>query len=117
MTSKAEREAKRLADFNQPGLGSEGSRRTGASRGGVKEGTTKVGGLAAKLDLQAKEAAEKRQLELKQSRQLYTPKSGSKSLRGSPRSLLTELGCKGSQQELQEQAAELSSSQLESKWS
>ena len=40
------------------------TRRTGEERGGVKESTTKVTGLASKLEKQAKEAAIERQKEL-----------------------------------------------------
>ena len=73
LSKSAERELKGL------GVPLEGTRVTGESRGGVKEKTSRVAEIADKLDQQAKEAAAKRQEGLKESRQLHTPKSGTKS--------------------------------------
>ena len=79
MITKAEREMRKLADHNAPGLMAVPARVTGEQRGGVKEATTKVKGAAEKLNSQVKEAAEERQKKLAQTRQIHTPKTGSKS--------------------------------------
>ena len=65
----------------EAGLG-EGTRATGEERGSVKQ--TAGRSAADKLTQQAKQAAQKRQEQLKEVRQIYTPKSGSRSEGNTP---------------------------------
>ena len=73
LSARAEKEIRDLQ-----AAGGEG-RATGEQRGGVKKTETKVAGLACKLEEQAKVVAAKRQAEMQKTRQMHTPKSGSKS--------------------------------------
>ena len=61
-----------------------GFKATGEFRGSVKQSTTRVKDGAEKLNEQAKVAAEERRKKLTETRQLHTPKAGSKSVPTSP---------------------------------
>ena len=103
MSSKAEREMKKLADFNAPGVSSLGAlpaRATGEQRGAVKVTSTKPKGVADKLNSQVKEAAQERQKKMDDTRQMYISKSGSKSEGESPASKLAALGYADLRQEV-----------------
>ena len=72
------------------------ARATGEERGGLKQVTTQVGGQADKLNRQGREQAARRQEELRQTRQIHTPKAGTKSEGGTPiEQKLEKMGYRG----------------------
>ena len=79
LSAGAARELTKLQKASFEDSGGELGCRTGEKRGGVKESTTEVKGVAQKLDEQAKLAAEARKKQFQATRQIHTPKSGSKS--------------------------------------
>ena len=100
LSARAEKEIRDLQATSGEG------RATGEQRGGVKKTETRVAGLAGKLEEQAKVAAAKRQAEMQKTRQMHTPKSGSKSAGASPTGRLAELGYKGGEEQETEKKAE-----------